>query len=363
MREILRFSAPPLWCRPILAGIVRNLVTLIENVRLSVLSFVIAVALKEISVPLVVIAVQKKLATRCLSSPSRLSDSGLGTTPSSGTFSSHKQGYLDTLETVHPRTSKTPDSHFRTPTESQRLQRELGDRPVESAPTLTFCEINEDLFNVSNEFSLAHCVSKDMSVSAGISLRFREKFGSQKVVLQQRQAPGGLAVLFDNGRFIYYLVTKKSSSDKPSYENLQASLLKLRDHVLSYQVPKLAIPFLGCGLDGLSWPKVRSLVYSCFADIDMELVVCYHSLNPENPPVAESTCDPPVSYDVSSFTENSGVSERNTLPSMKKRKKASFSENVQVFDYVPFCETPKLNDTFMPSASEWNNWLAKVHDF
>ncbi|KAJ8926789.1 hypothetical protein NQ314_020813 [Rhamnusium bicolor] len=243
------------------------------------------------------------------------------------------------------------------------LQRELGDRPVESASTLTFCEINEDLFNVSDEFSLAHCVSEDMSMSAGIALRFSEKFGSKKALLQQRQAPGGLAVLFDNGRFIYYLVTKKSSSDKPSYENLQASLLKLRDHVLSYQVPKLAIPLLGCGLDGLSWPKVRSLVYSCFADIDMELVVCYHSLNPEDPPVAESTCDPPVPSDVSSFSKISGVSERNTLPSGKKRKKVSFSENVQVFDYVPFCETPKLNDTFMPSASEWNNWLAKVHDF
>jgi hypothetical protein len=41
---------------------------------------------------------------------------------------------------------------------------------------LVYSEIHGDLFTSSNDTSLAHCVSKDLSMSKGIAKLFRDKF-------------------------------------------------------------------------------------------------------------------------------------------------------------------------------------------
>lgn len=155
-------------------------------------------------------------------------------------------------------------------------------------------------------------------MNGGIALLFKKRFQSQPFLLQQLQTPGGLAVLPSDKRFIYYLVTKYRFFNKPTYDTLHSSLLCLKKHALEHGVTKLAIPALGCGLDQLRWPIVRSLIFACFSDVDIEILVCH--LHPKqktkrpNPPLPASVC-------------------------------------------------PKLNDTFMPTAMEWNSWLQTVRDF
>lgn len=89
----------------------------------------------------------------------------------------------------------------------------------------------------------------------------------------QRSKQGGLAVLENEGRFIYYLVTKRVSSGKPTYETLWKSLTKMRNHMVENKVSKLALPKIGCGLDRLEWSNVRSMLEYLFKDVDVSIVV------------------------------------------------------------------------------------------
>lgn len=100
-------------------------------------------------------------------------------------------------------------------------------------------------------------------------------------LLSQYQKPGGLAVLeyeMKYGkRYIYYLVTKKLSHDKPTYGHFWSSLKKMRDHVVRYDVKNLAMPKLGCGLDRLDWAIVKRMIEFLFRNVNTTLIVCKFS--------------------------------------------------------------------------------------
>lgn len=60
----------------------------------------------------------------------------------------------------------------------------------------------------------------------------RRTFGGVDELLSQKVKTGGVAVLKNGDRFIYYLVTKPHSLDKPTYANLALSLGAMRDHMV-----------------------------------------------------------------------------------------------------------------------------------
>lgn len=132
-----------------------------------------------------------------------------------------------------------------------------------------------DLFSAGDDYSLAHCVAEDFKMSKGIALEFRTRFGMVDELLAQRQRSGGLAVIEEGCRFVYYLVTKHKSSGKPTYYTLYSSLLNLREHIISNNVKKLAIPLIGCGLDKLEWTKVKGIVNYLLCSISGLEVVVY----------------------------------------------------------------------------------------
>jgi hypothetical protein len=105
-------------------------------------------------------------------------------------------------------------------------------------------------------------------------LTFRGEFKRVRELLNQKERPGGLAILTHKDRFIYYLVTKCLSSDKPTYSTLFSSLKKLRGHVTANDVKKLAMPRIGCGLDRQQWEEVKFMIEFVFAKVDVEIVVC-----------------------------------------------------------------------------------------
>ncbi|KAH8327626.1 hypothetical protein KR074_004799 [Drosophila pseudoananassae] len=138
-----------------------------------------------------------------------------------------------------------------------------------------FCykEINGDLFSAQRDYSLCHCVAADMRMGKGIAVKFRNKFGQLSSLQKQNVQPGGVAILQDQQRYVYYLVTKKTSWGKPTYELLYSSLLAMRQHMISHNVPKLAMPRIGCGLDGLNWTKVKEMVCQIFQSDAVEIAV------------------------------------------------------------------------------------------
>ena len=161
---------------------------------------------------------------------------------------------------------------------------------------MKYVEVQGDLFEVNSNlaegeqpYSLAHCISLDFALSGGIAAQFNKRFNMRNLLLEGYPASvlsfiSGVTVfpvmvndpVCQQDMIIYNLVTKKLVSDKPTYEAMESVLRQLRE--LTYTstsiVKRLAIPMIGCGIDGLEWEKVRELIHKVFETADIEIKVC-----------------------------------------------------------------------------------------
>lgn len=56
---------------------------------------------------------------------------------------------------------------------------------------------------------------------------------------------------------------------------LRKTLLLMSSLVKDYNIKKLAIPKLGCGLDRLNWNEVELMIKEIFKDYDITIIVRY----------------------------------------------------------------------------------------
>ena len=152
----------------------------------------------------------------------------------------------------------------------QSLQhKEMQHSPPQPQQTLShsllITEIKGDLFSAPPTSSLAHCISQDCKLGAGIAKLFRQRFGRVDDLQRMGTAVGGVSLLQVNDRFIYNLVTKKNFWEKPTYESLQESLRAMQNHAFQHNVKEICMPKIGCGLDKLEWNKVKILLKEVFA--------------------------------------------------------------------------------------------------
>lgn len=138
---------------------------------------------------------------------------------------------------------------------------------------MQYKEVNGDLFESPKSSSLAHCVAADFLMAAGIAVKFKSLFGQVDTLKSQNVKTGGVAVLKVSERYLYYLVTKVRSYEKPTYPDLMSSLSAMKDHMVNKGVKELAMPQIGCGLDGLSWDKVEKMIKQVFQETDVEITV------------------------------------------------------------------------------------------
>ena len=73
---------------------------------------------------------------------------------------------------------------------------------------------------------------------------------------------------------IYNLVTKPTVADRPTYSNLSTVLKHLANTMKAMGFKRLAIPTIGCGIDGLDWGKVKQIIEEVFECTDIEILVC-----------------------------------------------------------------------------------------
>ncbi|KAK2521747.1 ADP-ribose glycohydrolase OARD1 isoform X1 [Columba livia] len=133
--------------------------------------------------------------------------------------------------------------------------------------------VKGDLFSCPPTDALAHCISEDCRMGAGIAVLFKKKFGGVQELLDQQKKTGEVAVLQRDDRYIYYLITKKKVSHKPTYESMQKSLEAMKAHCLNNGVTDISMPKIGCGLDGLDWNKVSAILGEVFEDTDIKITV------------------------------------------------------------------------------------------
>lgn len=138
---------------------------------------------------------------------------------------------------------------------------------------MTLKEEKRDLFTVPNDYYLAHCISDDFALGAGVAVEFNKRY--DMVAKLRQEWPEGLwgsgCITIDN---VFNLVTKQYYWHKPSYSTLQRALESMLKECEKLGVTKIAIPRIGCGLDGLQWGRVKDIVWDVFEGTDIEILVC-----------------------------------------------------------------------------------------
>ena len=140
------------------------------------------------------------------------------------------------------------------------------DQPVKT----NFFELirkNGNLFESKD--SLAHCISSDFKMSAGIARNFKRKFPYN--FPESTNSPLFVQQLDD--RFIYHLVTKKRFFQKPTYDSLRQSLEAMTNHANKHKVTQISMQEAGCGLDWLEWHEVERLIREICAQTNLSITV------------------------------------------------------------------------------------------
>ncbi|XP_028265566.1 ADP-ribose glycohydrolase OARD1 [Parambassis ranga] len=133
--------------------------------------------------------------------------------------------------------------------------------------------VTGNLFSCPEDEALAHCISEDIRMGAGIAVMFKKRFGGVPELKEQKKQTGQYAVLTRDDRFVYYLITKKKASQKPTYDSLRQSLEDMKSHCLENGVTKISMPRIGCGLDQLKWTRVAEILEQVFKHTDISITV------------------------------------------------------------------------------------------
>ena len=125
-------------------------------------------------------------------------------------------------------------------------------------------EEKADLFELDNSWALGHCVGNDFIMGRGIATIFKEKFGHQEWLISNSKGVGTCLLLPQSdivSQNIFYLVTKPYSKySKPTYESITSSLHDMFKQAKEQNITKIALPRIGCGLDGKNWTTVLEII-------------------------------------------------------------------------------------------------------
>lgn len=142
---------------------------------------------------------------------------------------------------------------------------------------MTIHEEKQDLLLVPQGYYLAHCISGDYTLGAGLAKKIDEVYDMKKKLKsiypshRYQASRVGDAILVDN---VFNLVDKEHYYDTADYEDLFDAILDMASQIDTKMVRKLAIPHLGCGKDHLDWAKVKLLIEKAFSDMDIDILVC-----------------------------------------------------------------------------------------
>lgn len=144
---------------------------------------------------------------------------------------------------------------------------------------MKYIEVTQDLFKAPPDYALVHCISADFALGAGIAVQFQKRYNTRNELRSRcpnYKFHGGdcLGTGSRGTRAVFNLVTKKHSWQKPTYKDLEDALYELLEVANLSGYKKLAMPKIGCGLDGLKWEKVKSIIQSVFEWSDVEIMVC-----------------------------------------------------------------------------------------
>ena len=138
---------------------------------------------------------------------------------------------------------------------------------------MKYSEITQDLFTVDESYYLAHCISSDCAMGAGIATEFQRRFKLREKLLRYDENTRKHPTALIEGK-VFNLITKKRYWNKPTLESLHKSLEVMKRIMEHKGITKVAMPQIGAGLDRLNWSDVKRTIGVVFGDTDIEILVC-----------------------------------------------------------------------------------------
>ena len=135
---------------------------------------------------------------------------------------------------------------------------------------MKYQKIKADITKVSEIYRIAHCVSCDCAMGAGVALAIKNKFPIVKTAIEKNPIIGDVIL---TGRVIN-LFTKQKCFHKPTIQDFIQTIYNFREFCIQNNIKYLAIPKLGCGLDKLDWNDVEPFLKEMFEGMDVEILVC-----------------------------------------------------------------------------------------
>lgn len=159
---------------------------------------------------------------------------------------------------------------------------------------MIYKEIQYDLFEVNTTlidegekpYCLAHCISADFGMFSGVVTGFNQHWNMKWILttkygnaFKKFDEVGGHAIAVDvsgynKGFTIYNLITKRTVGDLPTYDSIREALEDMKTQMKERRQTKLAMPLIGCGIDGKDWNIVSQIIQEVFDATNVEVLVC-----------------------------------------------------------------------------------------
>ena len=144
--------------------------------------------------------------------------------------------------------------------------------------------ITGDMFD-SKADALAHGVNTYGQMSGGIAVAFKERYPYMHAAYQAECEDGWLrggdVMTWSekyNDQWIYNLATQIPPGANAKYTFVAASMSRMFEHAYDHFVRTIAMPKIGCGIGGLEWPVVESIIEDLITAYECEINVEVWSL-------------------------------------------------------------------------------------
>ena len=148
-----------------------------------------------------------------------------------------------------------------------------GHEAVANKPVSKFTVIEQHGDLLDFPHSIAHCISADFKLGAGLAKQIKEKSPSYFPTKKEYKQQVLHAQYLGHDKFVFHFIVKPRYFHKPTYRSLRKALSALREQMDFYRIDKMGIPHLSCGLDKLDWTEVQKIIHETFRDCKLELTV------------------------------------------------------------------------------------------
>lgn len=134
-------------------------------------------------------------------------------------------------------------------------------------------EISGDMFKHTDNAFIAHCVSGDFALGAGVAKEINNRY-NMKIKLERvygkEESVVGRALRIEN---VFNLVDKDKCKDRARLSDLESALFDMKRQCYNWGIKELIMPRVGCGRDRLKWSDVRKLIYDIFDNSDIDITI------------------------------------------------------------------------------------------